>query len=69
MLVLLLVVDVAYFSLSGFLITACIDSPSANPKVDSSVSSFNIFPEIMNNVTLVNEFDIGQWRGSVGLGA
>jgi hypothetical protein len=26
-LVLLLVVEVAYFSLSGFLITACIDSP------------------------------------------
>jgi len=37
-------VEVDYFSDSGFLITACIDSPSVNPKVDNYVSSLRIFP-------------------------
>jgi hypothetical protein len=33
-----------YFSDSDFLITACIDSPSVSPNVESSVSSLRILP-------------------------
>lgn len=45
-------VEVDYFSLSAFLMTACMDSPSVSDKVESSVSSFRILPESLNHVPL-----------------
>ena len=64
-----LALELDYFSDSDFLMTACIDSPSLRPKVESSVSSLRILPDSISICTFVDKLDVGKRSRGVGLGS